>query len=47
MPPQHNTQFVYTEGLLLLAITALSLSEISTQKHAAVVYNVPELTLSH
>jgi len=47
MPPQCNTQFVYTEGSLQLAITALSLFKISTQKHAAAVYNVPESMLSH
>ena len=47
MPPQRNIQFVYTKGSLQLAITALNLFKISTQKHAAAVYNIPKLTLSY
>jgi len=45
MPPQRNTQFIYTEGSLQLAITALSLFKINIQKHVIAVYNVPELIL--
>ena len=47
MPPQRNTQFIYTEGSLQLVITALNLFKISIQKHAIAVYNVFKLILSH
>jgi len=47
MPLQCNTQFIYTEGSLYLAITALNLFKISIQKHAAAVYNIFKLMLSH
>ena len=45
MQQQHNTQSIYKEGRIALAISALKQNQFQSMRHAAATYDVPEATL--